>query len=232
VRADCRETDRFGQDGAHFPSFAGDSGAKGKAMSVTIPHFLLFSESRVAQLAGVGRTENAAGQWRFVCEAADGSSRLEAADEEPDMDPSRLELLAVVRGLESLGQPSHVTLVTPSRYVNRGLRFGLSDWRENDWRWERYGEMIPVKNADLWQRVDRALGIHRVEFRAWRFDAPHVPAGDEPPVLMRPPRRRATSRRRGAKSESNLAVRCLRKVRDLWRRRRSRSGPSRRTKAA
>ncbi len=83
--------------------------------------------------------------------------QFEAADAEPDAQGERLELLAVVRGLEALEQPSRVTLVTPSKYVNRGLTYGLEEWRANDWQWEHFGEMVPVKNRDLWQRVDRAL---------------------------------------------------------------------------
>ena len=64
-----------------------------------------------------------------------------------------------------------MTLVTASRYVSRGIRFGLDQWRESDWHWERYGQMTPVKNNDLWQRIDQAMKIHQVECRAMRFDS-------------------------------------------------------------
>jgi ribonuclease HI len=138
------------------------------------PHFLLFSESRCSPPSQCGAGSEGA-RWRFVLESVDGASRLEAADEESPTDPGRLELLAVVRGLEALDQPSRVTLVTPSRYVSRGLRFGLAQWRENDWQWERFGEMTRIKNWDLWQRIDRALCYHRVECRTWRFDPPDRP---------------------------------------------------------
>ena len=84
----------------------------------------------------------------------------------------RLELLAVVRGLEALDQPSRVTLVTPSKYVHRGLLYGLEEWRTNGWSWEHFGQMVPVKNRDLWQRLDRALGFHELEFQPWRLDTP------------------------------------------------------------
>lgn len=144
-------------------------------MKVAAPHYLLFSESC---------RKSSQGNWRFVLQSLDGSEPLEAADSEPEVHGERLELLAVVRGLEALAQPSRVTLVTPSRYVNRGLTYGLAEWRANDWQWEHFGEMVPVKNRDLWQRVDRALEYHRVECRAWRFDLPHLaaqgPAGPAP----------------------------------------------------
>lgn len=93
------------------------------------------------------------------------------ADEEAFTCGERLELLAVVRGLEALDGPSRVTLVTKSRYVSRGLRFGMAEWRANDWNWERFGRVVPVKDSDLWQRVDRALLYHEVECQAWQFEA-------------------------------------------------------------
>ncbi|MEX0677216.1 MAG: RNase H family protein [Pirellulales bacterium] len=133
-------------------------------MKAATPHYLLFSESR---------RQREQGQWRFVLQSVDGSQQFEAADDEPDVAGERLELLAVVRGLEALEQPSRVTLVTPSKYVNRGLTYGLDEWRANDWQWEHYGEMVPVKNRDLWQRVDRALLYHQLDCRTWRFDLPH-----------------------------------------------------------
>ncbi len=130
-------------------------------MKVPAPHFLLYSEARsVAPQADCG-------QWRFVLESADGTARLEAADEE-SASAQRLELLAIVRGLEALDQPSQVTLVTGSRYVSRGIRFGLTQWREDGWQWERFGEMSPIKDDDLWRRVDQALQFHQVECRSIR----------------------------------------------------------------
>ena len=136
-------------------------------MNIPSPHFLLFSEST--------RTSNR-GQWRFVLQSVDGTDQLEASDSEPNVRGERLELLAVVRGLEALPQPSRVTLVTPSRYVNRGLNYGLAEWRTNDWQWEHFGEMAPIKNRDLWQRIDRALEFHSIDCRLWRFDSPEGPA--------------------------------------------------------
>lgn len=159
-------------------------------MKAATPHYLLFSES--------SPDAEQQPQWRFVLQALDGSEHFEAADIEPDAQGERLELLAVVRGLEALDQPSRVTLVTPSAYVNRGLTNGLEEWRANGWRWEHYGEMVPVKNRDLWQRVDRALGYHDLECRTWRFDLPHTGVaaphvGAEVPLAEAPPERRVAS---------------------------------------
>ena len=141
-------------------------------MSVPAPHYLLFSES--SQTPEPGR-------WRFVLRSSDGAKRVVADDVEPDVRGERLELLTVVRGLEALDQPSRVTLMTPSPYVREGIRFGLEEWRRNGWRWEAFGELVPVKNGDLWQRMDRVLRYHQVECRHWRIDAAHRPSGASEP---------------------------------------------------
>ncbi|HJT34508.1 MAG TPA: RNase H family protein [Pirellulales bacterium] len=144
-------------------------------MNIPAPHFLLFSEAR---------RKNRQGLWRFVLQAADGSATFEASDTEPHIGGERLELLAVIRGLEYLDQPSRVTLFTPSKYVSRGMAYGLDEWRRTGWTWESFGEMVPVKNRDLWQRLDRALGFHTIEFRITRIDQPHA-IGE--PALVAPP---------------------------------------------
>lgn len=133
------------------------------------PHFLLFSgvESQ--------RTESA--RWHFLLESTDGSTVLEASDVEPDYQGERLELLAVIRGLEALDQPSRVTLITSNRHISRGFRFGLDEWRTNRWCWERDGRREPVKNFDLWRRIDRALRFHEVRCRTWRIDPAHAGPG-------------------------------------------------------
>ncbi len=153
------------------------------------PHYLLFSEAREAS-EGEFAVADQGGAWHFILESVDGGSRFEATDQEEPMDRGRMELLAVVRGLEALDQPSRVTLVTSSRYVSRGLRFGLEQWRENDWHWERFGEMTPIRNGDLWQRIDRALQYHEVECRLWRFDLAERPLRG-PHRRIRPPHLRA-----------------------------------------
>ena len=143
----------------------------------TTPHFLLFSGACQKNRVRHGTSPES---WRFVLESVHGSDTLEVADTEPGVGGERLELLAVVRGLEALNQPSQVTLITPSRYVKSGMQFGLDQWREDGWRWERFGHRVPVTNADLWKRVDRAMQYHTVECKYWRFDPvppPHAPVG-------------------------------------------------------
>jgi len=133
------------------------------------PHFLLMSDTRTR----ASHEGTVAGRWRFVLESLEGGDRLEVGDSEPDVKGERLELLTVIRGLEALDQPSRVMLVTPSRYVTRGMRYGLAEWRGNDWCWEHDGTMVPVTNGDLWQRLDRALTYHDVQCRWLRCEDGH-----------------------------------------------------------
>ena len=114
------------------------------------------------------------GSWRFAVRLPDGSLCQEVCEVEPAIHGERLELLAVVRGLEAIEYPAEVLLNTSSRYVRQGLAEGLADWRRNGWRWEAYGRLVPIKHADLWQRVAQALEVHRVVCRELRFDVPRT----------------------------------------------------------
>jgi len=132
---------------------------------VSRPHYLLFTEAK---------SRPNSGEWRFVVQSLDSAEQVEVADVEENLCGDRLDLLTVIRGLESLDQPSRVTLVTSSRFVKQGIDEGLAEWRENDWTWERFGERVPVKHFDLWRRLDHALAIHQVQCRRWRLDSAHT----------------------------------------------------------
>ena len=113
------------------------------------------------------------GSWRFVIQAADGQILLDASDIEPGVTGERLDLLTVVRGLEALEQESSVTLITDQRYVIRGMRYGLDEWREHNWKWSRFGDLVDINHADLWQRLDHALSFHQIQCRQFRVDPAH-----------------------------------------------------------
>lgn len=128
-------------------------------MKASRPHYLLFSEGTL--------DDSSHACWKFTLQAVGSEEHFSAADAEEETRTSRLELLAVVRGLEALDQPSRVTLLTRSRYVRRGIRRELAQWRERRWRWERFGNVVPIRDHDLWQRIDRAMQFHQIECCAW-----------------------------------------------------------------
>src|ERR1700749_3663464 len=134
------------------------------------PHFLLHAETY--------QSGHAAPRWKITIQSVGDGERFTATDCGSNTRRSRLELLAVVRGLEAIDRPSRVTLLTRSGYVSRGIRRQLSQWREHHWQWERFGSVAPIRDYDLWRRTDRALEFHNVECCVWQSaDAPsHKPA--------------------------------------------------------
>ena len=132
-------------------------------MTAAKPHYLLFCDGNVSASGESAGSQR--GRWRFVLEDLVSGERIEATDQEIGCAPDRSALVAVLRGLEALEQPSRVTLVTTSRYVTRGLQYGLTEWRDNDYSWEHFGAVQPIRNADIWKRIDRALAYHQVQCR-------------------------------------------------------------------
>ncbi|MCU0720270.1 MAG: hypothetical protein MUC83_11245 [Pirellula sp.] len=136
-------------------------------MNGTLPHYLLFCDGNIPNAenaTGVGFSKSS-GRWKFVLEHLETGEKFEASDKETGATPDRTALIAVLRGLEALEQPSRVTLVTTSRYVFRGLQYGLNEWRENDYSWEHFGSVQPIRNADIWRRIDHTLSYHKVQCR-------------------------------------------------------------------
>ena len=136
-------------------------------------HFTLFcrvQEQPRQHGNSLRENDSQGGRWYFRIQADDGQIWLEASDTEVGVTQERLELLAVVRGLEAFDAPSLVTLVTPNPQISRSVRQGLDYWRDRDWMWERFGEKVPMTNRDLWQRVDRAIQIHTIRSKTYRID--------------------------------------------------------------
>ncbi len=134
-------------------------------MTVRKPHFLLYCDASLSAARNASEANVARCKWRCVVDGLNEQTRMEIADSESDSSPDRSALVAVVRGLEALEQPSQVTLITSSPYVNKGMRYGLKEWRESDYKWEHFGTEKPIRNADLWRRVDQAMQFHAVECR-------------------------------------------------------------------
>ena len=74
---------------------------------------------------------------------------------------NRMELTAAIQALESLTRSCAVDLYTDSQYVRQGITQWMHSWKRNGWK---TADKKPVKNADLWQRLDEAVKKHQVEF--------------------------------------------------------------------
>ncbi len=74
---------------------------------------------------------------------------------------NRMELLAAIEALEALKRPCTVILTTDSQYVRKGITEWMMNWKRNGWK---TASRKPVKNADLWQRLDQAVARHQVRW--------------------------------------------------------------------
>ena len=90
---------------------------------------------------------------------------------EPLTTNNRMELTAAIKALESLTRPCPVTLHTDSQYLRSGVTGWLDRWKRNGWR---TADRKPVRNEDLWRRLDAAAARHEVR---WLWVRGH--AGDE-----------------------------------------------------
>ncbi len=75
---------------------------------------------------------------------------------------NRMELMAAIQGLEALKEPCEVILTTDSQYVRQGITEWMENWKKRSWR---TANKKPVKNVDLWQRLDAATGAHQIDWR-------------------------------------------------------------------
>ncbi|WP_421707368.1 ribonuclease HI [Algihabitans sp.] len=95
----------------------------------------------------------------------------ELAGGEAETTNNRMEMLAAIHGLEALKRPSDVVLTTDSQYVMKGITEWLPGWKRRGWK---TASKKPVKNQDLWQRLDSALQTHRVEWKWVRGHSGHA----------------------------------------------------------
>ena len=102
------------------------------------------------------------GGWAFILvHPATGKSR-DSSGAEPETTNNRMELMGVIEGLTSLKRPCQVELVTDSQYVAKGISEWLPNWKRRGWQRKEKGQLKPVANVDLWQKVDALLGVHNV----------------------------------------------------------------------
>jgi ribonuclease HI len=106
---------------------------------------------------GACRGNPGPGGWAYLVRHAGASEVREEAGFEADTTNNRMELLAVIRGLESLAAPAEVHLYSDSVYVVKGLGEWLDGWIAKNWR---NSARKPVKNRDLWEKLDELRRTH------------------------------------------------------------------------
>ncbi len=88
-----------------------------------------------------------------------------------DTTNNRMELMAAIEALDALERPSTITVVTDSAYVKNGVTGWIHGWKRNGWK---TADRKPVKNAELWQRLDAAQARHTVTWEWIKGHAGHA----------------------------------------------------------
>ncbi len=105
------------------------------------------------------------GGWAAILKS--GDQTIEISGGEPETTNNRMELMAVIKALESLPESAKVSLVVDSAYVKNGITKWMYSWKRNGWKTASGGE---VKNQDLWIRLENAIKNHQV---AWKWVKGH-----------------------------------------------------------
>jgi ribonuclease HI len=117
---------------------------------------------------GACRGNPGPGGWGAILHS--GSSEKELWGGELATTNNRMELMGAIAALEALNKPCSVELHTDSQYVMKGITQWISGWKARGWR---TADKSPVKNVDLWQRLDAARARHTVDWRWIKGHAGH-----------------------------------------------------------
>lgn len=124
------------------------------------------------------------GGWGVVLQALDGESLLKERElngGEALTTNNRMELMAAIMALETLERPAALTVVTDSAYVKNGVTSWIHGWKRNGWK---TADKKPVKNVELWQRLDAAAARHEVTWEWVKGHAGH-PENERADALAR-----------------------------------------------
>jgi ribonuclease HI len=94
----------------------------------------------------------------------------EISGSEPETTNNRMELMATIAALEALRRPSRVRITTDSTYVRDGITRWIHDWKRRGWK---TANKKPVKNVELWQRLEAAMAPHEVDWHWVRGHSGH-----------------------------------------------------------
>ncbi|MBO9395695.1 ribonuclease HI [Shimia sp. R9_2] len=113
------------------------------------------------------------GGWGVLLQAKDGDAVIKSRDLSggaPETTNNKMELMAAIMALETLERPSTITVVTDSTYVKNGVTGWIFGWKKNGWK---TSAKKPVKNVELWQRLDTAQARHSVTWEWVKGHAGH-----------------------------------------------------------
>ncbi|HEV3339335.1 MAG TPA: ribonuclease HI [Pirellulales bacterium] len=126
-------------------------------LSDDLPQVLLYTDGACSGNPGPGG-------WAFILQHPGSGKELVASGGERETTNNRMELTAVVRGLEALKRRSDVEILTDSVYVGKGLSEWLPTWKANGWRRREGKRWKEIKNEDLWRQLDALLLQHAIRY--------------------------------------------------------------------
>ena len=109
------------------------------------------------------------GGWAALLRYGEHSRELSGVD--PETTNNRMEMTAVLEGLSALREPCRVTIEVDSEYVKKGISEWMAGWKRRGWKTVT---KQPVKNQDLWRRLDEAVACHDVKWRWVKGHAGHA----------------------------------------------------------
>lgn len=118
---------------------------------------------------GACRGNPGPGGWGVLLRFNDHEKRLSGGEAETTN--NRMELMAVIQALESLNRQCAVKLTSDSQYVLKGINEWMDNWKKRGWK---TAAKKPVKNVDLWQRLDKARQSHEIEWVWVRGHSGHI----------------------------------------------------------
>jgi ribonuclease HI len=128
----------------------------------------MAEESVEVYADGACRGNPGPGGWGVLLRAKGVEKELFGG--EPHTTNNRMELTAVIRALEALKRPCTIRVYTDSQYVQKGISEWISAWKRRGWR---TADKKPVKNVDLWERLDALVSTHDIEWHWVRGHAGH-----------------------------------------------------------
>ena len=122
---------------------------------------------------GACRGNPGPGGWAYILRHPASGKQKEASGGVASTTNNQMELQAVISALEALNDCCEAEVVTDSQYVAKGSREWMPNWKRNDWRRREKGSWKPVKNVELWKRLDELLARHRVRFTVVKGHSGH-----------------------------------------------------------
>jgi ribonuclease HI len=127
-----------------------------------LPHVVIHTDGACSGNPGPGG-------WGAILAFGDHEKELKGGA--ANTTNNRMELMAAIAALEALKRPCRVDLHTDSQYLRDGVTSYLARWKQNGWR---TADKKPVKNIDLWQRLDAAMRHHQIRWHWLRGHAGHA----------------------------------------------------------